>query len=143
MAAGLTSAMDGTNPKYINNIYGNVTNKVVHFDSITDFPYIAVTPGPETREDMPSNFTWGELTVFLRLYVENNEDAQGELETLITDIETYVDTNLQLHYDTIEGVEITTTTNNIVGITTDEGLLDPNALGEVVLNVKYEKIRST
>lgn len=143
IASGLANKMDGVTPDYENNIYNNVTNKVVHFDDITDFPYIAVTPGPEYREDMPAHFSWSTLTVFIRIYVENNEDAQGELESLITDIETYVDTNLQLEYTNVNGVPITTTTNTIMAITTDEGLLDPNALGEVAVDIKYEKIRKT
>ena len=142
---GIATALVGTG-NYINNIYGNTTNKVVHFDSITDFPYISVTPGPEQREDMPSNFTWSYLTVYVRIYVENAEDAQGELESLITDIENFADTHIQLDYEvsTPQGlVTRSTTTNNIITISTDEGLLDPNALGEVVLKVQYEKNRQT
>tara|TARA_R110002096_G_scaffold107015_4_gene234858 strand:+ start:2540 stop:3010 length:471 start_codon:yes stop_codon:yes gene_type:complete len=149
IAKGLASVI-GTSLKgtgiYVNNIYENVTNKVVHFDDIQDFPYISVTPGPESREDMPSNFTWATITMYIRIYVENNEDAQGELESLISDIENVVDTHLNLSYNvtTSQGLEIRNTVDNsIITITTDEGLLDPNALGEVVLEVRYEKIRQT
>ena len=83
---------------------------------------------------------------YIRIYVENNEDAQGELESLISDIENVVDTHLNLSYNvtTSQGLEIRNTVDNsIITITTDEGLLDPNALGEVVLEVRYEKIRQT
>ena len=145
MATGLAESLNGTG-LYINNVYGNTTNRVSHFDEITDFPYISITPGSETREDMPSNFSWANLTVYIRIYVENNDDAQGELESLITDIETYVDTHLQLEYADVTSsgtTTRTTATNTIIGITTDEGLLDPNALGEVVLDVQYEKVRQT
>lgn len=145
LATGVATEFNGTG-KYINNLYGNTTNKVAHFDEITDFPYISITPGPETREDMPSNFSWAHLTVYIRIYVENTDDAQGELESLITDIETYVDTHLSLAYEEVTNSGTATrftTTNTIVGITTDEGLLDPNALGEVVLDVQYEKVRQT
>lgn len=145
MAEGLAAKLTGKEG-YINNVYGNVTNKVLHFDDITDFPYISVTPGPETREDMPSNLSWGHLTVFIRLYVENADDAQGELESLVSDIETYVDTHLSQEYNAVTPTGVVlreTVTNSIVAITTDEGLLDPNALGEVVLDVQYEKVRQT
>lgn len=145
MAAEVSTLLNGTGD-YVTNVYGNVTNKVVHFDDIQDFPYISITPGPESREDMPSNFSWANLTVYLRIYVDNNDDAQGELENLISDIETFADTHLRLSYDvtTPLGLETrNTVTNNIITITTDEGLLDPNALGEVVLEVQYEKIRKT
>lgn len=143
MSAGIAEKLNGTG-SYVNNVFGNTTNKVVHFDDIQDFPYISVTPGPEVRDDMPSNFTWATLTVYIRIYVEDNEDAQGELESLITDIETFVDASLSLEYQTTTPTGIVTRStvdNSIVTITTDEGLLDPNALGEVVLEVKYEKIR--
>lgn len=145
MSTGLGVKLNGTG-KYVNNIYNNVSNKVVHFDDINDFPYISVTPGPESREDLPSNFSWANLTVYIRIYVKNNEDAQGELESLISDVENFLDLNLKLLYNvtTFEGLQTrTTVTNNIVGITTDEGILDPNALGEVVVDVQYEKIRLT
>ena len=145
LASVIGTSLNGTGI-YVNNIYENVTNKVLHFDDIQDFPYISVTPGPESREDMPSNFTWATITMYIRIYVENNEDAQGELESLISDIENVVDTHLNLSYNvtTSQGLEIRNTVDNsIITITTDEGLLDPNALGEVVLEVRYEKIRQT
>ena len=143
MAKGIAESLDGTGD-YVNNIYGNVTNKTTHFESINSFPYISVTPGNESREDMPSNFSWGSLVVHIRLYVENTEDAQGELESLISDIENYLDTHLNLSYNvsTSRGVQIHETVDNtITAISTDEGLLDPNALGEVALIVRYEKTR--
>jgi|TARA_B110000908_G_scaffold169268_1_gene226042 hypothetical protein len=145
MSSAVSTALVGTGI-YVNNVYGNVTNKVVHFDQVNDFPYISVTPGPETREDMPANFTWATITMYIRVYVENNEDAQGELESLISDIENVIDTNLNLSYNvtTSQGLETRKTVDNsIITITTDEGLLDPNALGEIVLEVRYEKIRQT
>lgn len=141
----ISNALNGTG-MYVNNIYNNVTNKVMHLDSIQSYPMISVTPGPESREDMPSNFTWAKLTVFIRIYVEDQDDAQGKLESIISDIETFVDTHLNLSYNvnTPNGIETKETVDNsIVSITTDEGLLDPNAMGEIVLDVRYEKIRKT
>ena len=144
IAEKMRNEINGTAP-YINNLYGNVSSKVTHFDDINDYPYITVTPGPEQREDLPSAFTWSDLTVYIRIYVDNRNDAQGELEDLIADIETFVDTNLVLSYNvnTPSGVETNqTVTNTIISITTDEGILDPKALGEIVLTVRYEKLRA-
>jgi hypothetical protein len=143
MASLISTDINGTGD-YVNNLYTNVTNKVTHFDKINDFPFVSVTPGPETREDLPSNFSWGNLTLFIRVYVKNNDDAQGQLESIISDIETFVDTHLNLSYNvtTPQGVvNKNTTDNSIVSIATDEGILDPFAIGEVVLDVRYEKIR--
>lgn len=143
MAKTMAEKINGTGI-YVNNLYGNTTNKVVHFDQINDFPYVSITPGPEGRDDLPSNFTWANLTLYIRVYVENNDDAQGELESIISDIENFVDTHLNLSYNVITSnglITKNTTNNSITTITTDEGLLDPNALGEIVLDVTYEKNR--
>ena len=131
---------------YISNLYGNIDNKVKHFDDVQDFPYVSITPGAETRDDMPSNHTWSTLTVNITLYVSSEENAQEELESLITDVENFLDTNIQLSYNVItsEGIITSKTTDNsIVSITTDEGILDPLALGQIVVNVLYEKVRRT
>lgn len=139
----LKEALNGTGD-YVNNLYGNVTNKVTHFQDIVNYPTVTVTPGPESRDDMPSNFTMCTLEVYIRIYVQNPNDAQGELETIISDLEKFVDNNLNIEYNLItsQGSEAKRTiSNSIVSISTDEGLLDPNAIGEIILSVQYEKIR--
>ena len=143
MADKMKNEINGTG-LYINNLYTNVVSKVTHFDNIDDYPFVSVSPGPETREDMPSNFTWANLTLYIRVFVDNEEDAQGQLESIISDIETFVDNNLKLSYNitTTNGLVCQeTVTNSIISISTDEGLLDPKAVGEVVLDVQYEKLR--
>lgn len=143
IAAELSTLLVGTGD-YATNIYGNVDNKVKHFNNVPDFPYISVTPGSEVREDQPSNFTWGFLTVNIRIYVSNAEDAQGELEQIISDVEYYLDGNINIEYTKKrpEGDTQETTTNiTIDSITTDEGLLDPKGLAEISITVRYEKYR--
>lgn len=131
---------------YMNNLYGNVSNSIKHFSDVEDFPFISVTPGAEIREDLPSDFTWATLTVNITLYVKSQENSQEELESLITDVENFLDTHLQISYNvnTSEGVITSKTTNStIASISTDEGILDPMALGQIVVNVQYEKVRRT
>lgn len=141
----LITKLDGTDPDYITNMYGNITNKVTHFSKIPDFPYISVTPGTETREDQPSDFTWGFLRVNIRIFVNDEEDAQGQLETIISDIESYLDGNLNIPYTVTRpsgSVNSTTTDVVIDSIQTDEGLLDPKGLAEIGITVRYEKYRT-
>jgi hypothetical protein len=143
IADKLAKELNGTG-FYINNVYGNVDTKVVTLDGVKEFPYISVTPGPEIRQDMPSNVSISTLKVYIRIYVENNNDPQAELESIISDVENFIDTHLNLEYNinTVAGVEKKTTIDNtIVSISTDEGLLAPNGLGEIILDVRYEKIR--
>jgi hypothetical protein len=143
LANELKSVLNGTGD-YLTDSYGNISNKVMHFSNVPDFPYISVTPGTEIREDQPSNFTWGFLTVNIRIYVEDEEDAQGELETVISDIEHFLDRNINLDYEVERPsgkVSGTTTDITINSITTDEGLLTPRGLGEIAVTVRYEKYR--
>lgn len=143
LAARLKEEVTGSDP-YVNNLYGNVTNQAVHFDSINDFPFISVTPGPETRENHPSNQTWGFLTVYFRVYVSNEDDAQGELESIISDLEIFIDNHRRLSYNILTPSGIKSheiTDSEITSITTDEGLLRPKAVGEVAILIRYEKTR--
>ena len=145
LADAAATLINGTG-LYVNNIYGQSGNEVKHFDDINNLPYVSFTPGPEVREDQPSNVSIASLTVYIRIYVEDNNDVQAKLESLISDVETLVDTNLRLAYDSVTPsgvVTRNTITNNIVDIRTDEGLLQPQGLGELQLVVQYEKIRNT
>ena len=139
----LQQVLNGTGD-YLTNMYGNVESRVRHFQDIENFPTITVTPGPETREDMPSNFTLCRLEVAVRVYVKNQDDAQGELEQIIGDLEKFFDKNLDIAYNLItsSGQETNKTiSNTILSITTDEGLLQPQGIGEILLSVEYEKRR--
>lgn len=121
-------------PPYSINIYGNAYAKLEFWDTVQDFPSIYVTPGSEQREYLPSNFTWGYLGVSIKVYCKG-EDSQEQLELLLEDIETCIDANRVLAYGTTQGHE--TTEILIQSITTDEGLLDPYAVGEINLQVRY------
>jgi len=117
----------------------NVTNKLVFWDEVNDFPYISVVPTSETREYLPGGFKWGFLGITIRIYVYD-EEPNEILEKALVDIETQIDANQQLSYDP-DG----NGTNNkfadqlsILSITTDEGLLAPYGVGEVTLEVRYE-----
>jgi hypothetical protein len=59
-----------------------------------------------------------------------------QLEQLLEDIENVVDSNRSVVYDTTKNYE--TTEILIVSITTDEGLLQPYAVGEINLQVRYQ-----
>jgi hypothetical protein len=129
---------------YVTDIQGNVSNQAKHFDKINDFPYISVTPGTEQREYLPSNQTWAELNIQIRIYVQNNDDPQAELEAIISDVETFIDKNQRIMYNvtTPTGIETRETVDlSIISIATDEGLLAPYGVAELVIITRYEKIR--
>ena len=126
--------IDGTGT-YQTNIYGNAYAKLKFWDEIQDFPSIYVVPGSESREYLPSDFTWGYLNISLKVYVKD-EDPQQQLEYLLEDIENTIDANRVLVYNTTTNAQ--TTEILISSIVTDEGLLVPYGVGEINLQVRYQ-----
>lgn len=126
-------SIDGTGKSNINN---NAYAMQKFWDEVNDFPCIYVVPSSESREYLPGDFKWGYLNISLKAYVKSEEPVQ-ELENLLEDIETIVDANRVLVYDTtVIGAE--TTEILITSIVTDEGLLVPYGVGEINLQVRYQ-----
>lgn len=124
--------IDGVN--YTSNVFGNAKPKLIFWDQVNDFPCIYGTTGREEREYHPGNFTWAYLGICLKLYCKGDE-ATEELEQLLTDVESVVNANRVLVYDTTNNYE--TTEILVTSIITDEGLLAPYAVGEINLQVRY------
>lgn len=125
-------SIDGT--QYASNIFNNAYPRLDFWDTVQDFPAIYSSPGSEQREYMPGNFTWAYLGISLKIYCKG-EDAQEQLEQLLEDVESVIDANRVLVYDSTNNYE--TTEILVVSITTDEGLLAPYAVGEINLQVRY------
>jgi len=105
---------------------------------------ISVTPGPETREYQPSNQVFKYLTVYVRVFVINEEDnPEMALEKYLADVEHWLDSNRQLSLPTDYnnnlpgGLQENTLEIDIESISTDEGLLLPSAVGEITITVTY------
>ena len=125
--------IDGNVPYHI-NLFNNAYAKLKFWDEVNDFPCVYCTPGSESREYLPGDFTWAYLGISLKVYCRG-EDAQQELEFLLEDIERVVHDNRALEYDAEKNYS--TTEILVVSITTDEGLLTPYAVGEINLQVRY------
>lgn len=119
---------------YTTNLYENAFPFLKFWDEVNNFPSIYISPGSENREYLPSNFKWGFLNVSLKIYCKG-DDAQILLEQLLEDVETVIDNNNILVYDSVNNYE--TTEILITSITTDEGLLTPYAVGEINLQIRY------
>lgn len=127
-------SIDGNTP-YKTNLFNNSFPHLKFWDEVSDFPCVYMSPGSEIREYLPGDFKWGFLNVSLKIYCKG-DDSSVQLEQLLEDIETVVDSNRNLVYDTDNGWDTTDIT--ITSITTDEGLLAPYAVGEINLQVRYE-----
>lgn len=115
------------------DLANNVTNKLIFWDEVNDFPYVSVVAGNETREYLPGGFKWGIIGINIRMYVYNEEPLE-DLEKVLYDIETQLDANNVLTYDTGKQTEQIT----ILSIATDEGLLAPYGVGEITAEIRYQ-----
>lgn len=133
--AEVFKTIDGTSP-YTTNLTNNSYPKLKFWDEVNDFPAVYVHPTGETRDYLPGGFAWGLLGVCVKVYVKSEDESQEQLEALLSDLETCVDLNRTLVYDATN--QYGTTEIEIQSITTDEGLLAPYAVGEIILQVRYQ-----
>ena len=128
--------IDGNHP-YNSNVFNNVHTGMVFLDEIQEYPKVCVVAGDETREYQPNEFKWRFLDLDVRVYVENQEDPQEVLATLMEDIERVIDDNDVLIYDDTVSPNLTTTSLTLLSVTTDEGVLTPLGIGEMTLTCRY------
>lgn len=117
------------------NLFNNVSDKLKFYDELNDFPYVCVIAGYESREYLPGDFKWGFLNISIKVYIQD-EDSQGKLEKVISDIELVLHDNEQLSYGTDEDQK--TTEILITSIQTDEGVLNPIGVGEFNIVARYQ-----
>jgi hypothetical protein len=123
-------------PQFKSTIYNNVFVENKFWDECNDFPAIFVVPGTETREYEPGGFKWGFLNIAIKGYVKA-EEPLAELENLIQDVEKVIDANTNLEYDNTNPCGDTTDIK-IMSIVTDEGLLKPFGVAEIMIQVQYQ-----
>ena len=92
------NGIDGNFP-HNSNIFNNAHVGMVFLDEIQEYPKICVVAGDESRQYQPNEFKWRFLSLDIRVYVEDQEDPQEVLATLMEDIERVIDDNDVLIYD--------------------------------------------
>lgn len=128
--------IDGNHP-FKSNIFDNAKSRMVFLDEIEQYPKVCVIAGDETRQYLPDGFKWRFLQLTIRAYVHNEDDAQEELALLLEDIERVIDDNDVLVYDDSVSPNEQTTSLTIESISTDEGVIEPLGIGEIVVEVRY------
>lgn len=138
----LKKDLDGSQPdEFFNNLYGNISRQTYKFDQIREFPYIAVHIGSETTNYMPSAQQWVYLEIPILIYDQETTDINEQLEKLIADVKTSLDTGGSLEY-TVNKPDGSTipcqaTDMMITSVSTDEGLLTPFGLAQMNVTVRY------
>lgn len=126
--------IDGTGV-YNSDLGNNVHPRLLFWDEVNEFPAVHLSAGNEQREYLPGGLINRYLSVTIRLYVKA-EDTVSELEKLLNDIEFVIEQNGRLAYQDHLGAQ-TTRDIRITSIDTDEGVLSPLGVGEILLQVSY------
>jgi len=126
--------IDGTG-KYKTAV-AETSPRIKFWDEVVEFPAVHVSAGAETREYEGAGFKFRYLTLTFRCYV-NEEDAVEALEGLLEDVETVIEDNNPITYTDSLGNTATTVQNTIISIDTDEGVLEPLGIGEIVAEIQY------
>ena len=106
------------------------------WDEVEQFPAIHLNAGSESRQYQTGGYKDRFLNVTVRCYV-NEEDAVNALDELLEDVETVLEENSRLKYHDRNGLEQHTQQITIISIDTDEGVLDPLGVGEILIEVRY------
>tara|TARA_B100000809_G_scaffold99976_1_gene98549 strand:- start:79 stop:531 length:453 start_codon:yes stop_codon:yes gene_type:complete len=106
------------------------------WDEVEEFPAIHLNAGSETRQYQTGGYKDRFLNVTVRCYV-NQEDSVSALDELLEDVETVLEENSKLLYHDRNGLEQHTHQITILSIDTDEGVLDPLGVGEILIEVRY------
>lgn len=135
-AIGAKFKLINGNYPYRTNLYGNVLPRFKFWDEVEDFPAVHVSAGSETRQYQGGGYKDRYLTVTIRVYV-SEENAIFALEKLFEDIETVLEDNANLTYTDQDGASQSVQQITILSLSTDEGALEPLAVGEIICEVRY------
>ena len=135
---GLVTALktiDGSGA-FLSNLGENVHPRMKFWDEVEEFPAIHLNAGSETREYQTAGYKDRFLQVTIRCYV-NEEDAQVALGALLEDVETVLEKHSRLTYFDSTFTKQSTQQITIISIDTDEGVLEPLGVGEMIIEVRY------
>jgi len=121
---------------YRSNLYNNVLPRLKFWDEVEDFPAVHISAGSESRQYQGGGYKDRFLTVTIRVYV-SEENAVFALEKLFEDIETVLEDNGSLSYTDQNGSAQSVQQITILSLDTDEGALEPLAVGEIICEVRY------
>lgn len=113
-----------------------VSPRLKFWDEVEEFPAIHLNAGSETREYQGGGYKDRFLNITIRCYV-NQEDSVDALDELLEDVETVLEENSRFVYYDRNGLEQYTQQITIISIDTDEGVLDPLGVAEVLIEVRY------
>ena len=121
---------------FLSDVQNNVHPFLKFWDEVDQFPAVHLNAGAETREYQGGGYKDRFLSITIRCYVYE-EDAQDALNILMEDIETVLEENAQHEYLDKLNNSFKTQQITIISIDTDEGVLEPLGVGEILIEVRY------
>ena len=121
---------------FLSDLNENVSPRLKFWDEVEEFPAVHLNAGSETREYQGAGYKDRFLSITLRCYVQS-EDAVEALDELMEDVETVLEDNSRLAYLDRTGATQYTQQITIVSIDTDEGVLEPLGVSEMLIEVRY------
>ena len=120
----------------LQDVANNVHPFLKFWDEVEEFPAIHLNAGSETREYQGGGYKDRFLSITIRCYV-NEENAQNALNALMEDVETVIEENSNLQYSDTQNNLFNVQPITVVSIDTDEGVLEPLGVGEILVEVRY------
>jgi hypothetical protein len=121
---------------FLSDLNENVSPRLKFWDEVEEFPAVHLNAGSETREYQGAGYKDRFLSITLRCYVQS-EDSVEALDELMEDVETVLEDSSRLAYLDRTGATQYTQQITIVSIDTDEGVLEPLGVGEMLIEVRY------
>lgn len=121
---------------FLTDLGDNVSPRLKFWDEVEEFPAVHLNAGSETREYQGSGYKDRFLSITLRCYVQD-EDSVLALDELLEDVETVLESNSRLEYQDRTGKTQYTQQITIISVDTDEGVLEPLGVGEILIEVRY------
>jgi len=113
-----------------------VSPRLKFWDEVEEFPAVHLNAGSESRDYQGGGYKDRFLSVTVRCYV-HEEDAVEALDALMEDIETQLETHSRLAYKDRRGATQYTHQISVISVDTDEGVLEPYGVGEMLIEVRY------
>jgi hypothetical protein len=121
---------------FLTDVGENVEPRLKFWDEVEEFPALHLNAGSETRLYQTAGIRDRFLAVTIRCYVQE-DDAQEALNELMEDVETVIEDNSRLAYTDKMNNVFFTQQITVISIDTDEGVLEPLGVGEIILEVRY------
>lgn len=121
---------------FLTDVYDNVHPRLKFWDEVDTFPAIHLNSGNETRVYQGGGYKDRYLNITIRCYVKET-DAVDALDELLEDVETVIEKHGQLEYTDKQGNTQKTHDILVISIDTDEGVLEPYGVGEILVQVHY------